>query len=206
MKALPLHTFISLSIFNIMARILCETLQLRGDQNCNDRGGILAAYYTEWDNIDWPTMLADPLLFDTANQQILGYAMNGGGVFSPIIGESKNSFYQFTYTSEQDYYDLLVTFAFKGQPLELRNNMQNAISCCNLVLHIYGRSGEQRVVGIDYDGEFFDPIVEYLRVGRHLDHGGQLGTRRSGHEVDFIGQSFFDPMFANVPREDIPLV
>ena len=188
-----------------MAVIACELLGLNSLNNCNDRGGIRTAFWAEYDGIDWPTMLADPLLFDPVNQQILGYAMLGGAVFSPIVGESKNSYYEFTYTSEQDFYQLLVTFLFKGKDRERRNRLQSAIACCNVVIHIYGRSGEQRVVGIDYNGEVFDPIVEFARVTRHLDSGGQLGTSRSRDELDLGGQSFYAPLWANVPQEDIPL-
>lgn len=188
-----------------MARISCELLALNSLANCNDRGGILAAFWTEYDNVDWATMLADPLLFDPVNQEILGYAMNGAGVFNEVTGESKNSFYTFTYTAEQDFYELAVNLYYKGKEITRRNRLASAIACCNIVLHLYGRSGEQRVIGIDYNGETFDPIVEFARVTSHIDHGGQLGTERSHDALVLGGQSFFPPMWANVPREDIPL-
>jgi len=188
-----------------MAVISCDLLALNSANDCNDRGGIRKAFWTEYNNIDWDTMLADPLLFDPTNEQILGYAMNGGAVFTEIEGESKNSFYEFTYTSEQDFYQLLVTFLFKGKDRTRRNRLQKAIACCNVVIHIYGRSGEQRVIGVDYNGEVFDPIVEFARVTRHLDSGGQLGTSRSRDELDLGGQSFYAPLWANVAESDIPL-
>lgn len=188
-----------------MAAITCALDTITNPASCNDRGGIRAIYWTEYDNIDWDTMAVTALQFDTANQEILDYAMVGGAVFNKVEFERKNAFYDFTYTRDQDFYELLITLMFKGKDRDRRNSLQSAIACCNIVVHIFGNAGEQRVVGVDWNGESFSTIVEQLAVTRHLDSGGQLGTSRGRDELDLGGQSFFAPLWASVAEADIPL-
>ena len=162
-------------------------------------------YWTEYQNIDWASMVASPTNFDTANHEVLEYIMNGGAVWSKVEFEKKQSFYEFTYTAEDDFYTLLLTLGFNGKDSARRTKLQKAIQCCEIVVHIFGYGGEQRVIGADYNGEVVESIVELQTVTRHLDRGGQLGTSQPGDEVDLGGESFFAPMFAQVTEADIPL-
>lgn len=188
-----------------MAQITCALDAISNPSSCNDRGGIRAIYWTEYDNIDWDAMAGEIADFDPTNQEILDYVMVGGAVFNQIEFERKNAFYDFTFTRDQDFYELLITLMFKGKDRDRRNSLQSAIACCNIVLHIYGNAGEQRVVGVDWNGDSFSNIVEQLAVTRHLDSGGQLGTSRGRDELDLGGQSFFAPLWASVAESALPL-
>lgn len=188
-----------------MAVITCALDAITDPSSCNDRGGIKSLYWTEYENVDWDTMLTDDTKFDTDNQEILDYTMVSSAVFSKVEFERKAAFYDFTYTRDQDFYQLLVTLQFKGKDRARRNSLQSAINCCAIVLHVYGNAGEQRVIGVDYNGEVFDPILEKLAVTRHLDSGGQLGTSRGRDELDLGGESFYAPLWASVDEADIPL-
>ena len=189
-----------------MAVITCGLEEILNPDTCNDRGGIFEIYWTEYNNIDWATMLADPLQFDPTNQQILDYEMVGGATFNRLTFQRKEAYYEFTYTGEQDFYQILVTMALKGKDRDRRNKLMSAIQCCNVYLHIYENNGGQRAVGVDYNGEVFRDLLDTLHISRHLDAGGQLGTSKGRDEVDFGGEAFFAPLFANVPVANIPLV
>lgn len=188
-----------------MAEITCQLDAITNPAVCNDRGGIRALYWFEADKVDWATMAADPLQFDTTNQQILGYTMLGGAVMTKLTFERKEAFYDFTYTRDADVYELLITLMFKSKDIDRRNSLQSAIACCNVGLHIYDNSGVQRVVGQDWNGDSFNDILEELAIARHLDSSGQLGTSRARDEMDLGGQSFFAPLFADVLEADLPL-
>jgi len=119
--------------------------------------------------------------------------------------ERKEAFYDFTYTADADVYELLITMFFKAKDSARRNSLQSAITCCNIGMHIYTNDGTQRVVGQDWNGESMDDMLEELRITRHLDSSGQLGTSRARDEVDLGGESFFSPLFADVAESELPL-
>lgn len=188
-----------------MAEITCALDQITNPSVCNDRGGIRALYWFEVEDVDWAAMAADPLQFDTTNQEILGYTMVGGATMNKVTFERKEAFYEFTYTRDTDVYELLLTLLFKAKDIARRNSLQKAIACCNIGVHIYGNSGEQRVIAQDWNGNQFDNILEQLSVTRHLDASGQLGQSKARDELDLGGQSFYAPLFANVDEAALPL-
>lgn len=188
-----------------MALITCALDAIEKQANCNRRGGIRALYWTQYQNIDWETTIADPLQFDPDTHEVLEYTMVGGSTWNKIEFEKKESFYEFTYSAEDDFYTLLLTLGFAGKSVARRLALQKAIQCCEIVAHVFGYAGEQRVIGVDYNGVTAESIVELLKVTRHLDRGGQLGTSRAGDELDLGGEGFFDPIFAQVVEADIPL-
>jgi len=151
-------------------------------------------------------MLADPLQFDSATHEVLGYTMLGGATMSRLSFIRKSAFYDFTYERESDVYTILVQWIFKAKDVARRLALQKAIACCNLGLHIYCNDGTQRVVGPDYNGDTIEEMLEALAVTRHLDSSGQLGTSRARDEMDLGGESFFAPLFAQVDRANLPLV
>lgn len=188
-----------------MAAITCALDEILNPAVCNDRGGIREAYWFNVDDVDWDDMAGDALKFDTTNQRILGYTMIGGATMNKLSFERKEAFYDFTYTADTDVYTLLITMLFKAKDEARRNSLQSAIACCNVGIHIYSNDGTQRVVGIDWNGDTFDGILEQLRVSRHLDSSGQLGSSRARDEMDLGGESFFAPLFAQVPVASLPL-
>lgn len=187
-----------------MALISCALDQINEVASC-DRGGIRAIYWTNVANIDFDTMKADALQWDSANQEILGYTMLSSAVFNKVEFDRKTAFYEFNYSEDSDVYALLLTLGFKGKDKARRNSLQSAIKCCGIIAHIYSNDGTQRVVGIDFDGDDFNTIAERLKVGRHSDVGGQVGSSKANDEIDLVGESFFAPLFANVQEANIPL-
>lgn len=172
---------------------------------CDDKGGIRVLYWTEYDNIDWDTMLGDVAEFTPATGLILGYSMVGGAVFNKVEFERKEAFYDFTYTSDADVVALLMTLAFKGKNNDRKNSLDKAIRSCAIVCHVYGENGIQRVIGVDYNGVAFSKIPSYLEIGRVLDSSGQRGTSKARDEMDIIGEADFLPMYATVDEANIPV-
>lgn len=181
----------------------CEIVEVTTSSTCNDRGGIRALYVIENSQIDWAGMVGDPAYFDAANQEIIALKFTTGANAKKWTFERKEAFYEFTYTAEQDFYNLLITLAFKGKDRARRNALTSAIACCDVTVVIFGNGGEQRIVGIDYNGTTFDPILELLRVTRHVDAGGQLGSSRGRDELDFGGESFTAPLFGALTEADL---
>lgn len=188
-----------------MPLLTCSLDEIAKPAGCNDRGGLRAAYWAKKSEIDFAAMVSNVLTFTPATQLIIGYTMIGGAVFTPIAFEGVGSFYNFTYTRDTDLYEQLVTLVFKGKDNPRKIAFQKAILCCDIVVHLYGNAGEQRVLGVDYDGVSLNNIPGSLQITRHLDDGGNLGTAKAKDELDFGGQSLFAPLFANVAEADLPL-
>ena len=72
-------------------------------------------YWTEYQNIDWASMVDSATNFDTANHEVLEYIMVGGATWNKVEFEKKQSFYEFTYTADDDFYTLLLTLGFQRQ-------------------------------------------------------------------------------------------
>ena len=195
-----------MDFMQFMALITCELDNIQKIANCADRGGYRKLYWFRPSEVDWATMLADPLLFDPATHTILDYAMIGGAVFTEVEFEPKSSFYDFTFTKETDVYSLLVSWIHKGKDPVRRLALQKAINCCDIGVHIYANDGSQRVIAQDYNGETMVDLLDPLAVGRHLDSSGQLGSSRSRDEIDLTGEAFYAPLFATVAEADLPLV
>lgn len=189
-----------------MAQIVCELPEILELDTCNDRGGIRQLYWTERKNIDFDAMLADPTKFDPVNELVLGYTMVGGATFNKVEFERKDAYYDFDFTEDTGVWSILMPMMFKGKSSDRRNKLQRAVQCCDIVAHIYDNIGNQRVIGIDYNGEVFDPIVKRLKVVRAKDASGQLGQSLARDEMDLGGESFFAPLFADVPVAELPLV
>ena len=185
--------------------ITCGLDEILKPDNCNDRGGIRAAYWFNSSDVDWDSMIAEPTDFDTTNHIILDYVMLNSATMNKINFEAKSGFFDFTYTSDADVYEILVQFMFRGSDNARELSFQKAIACCNIGLHLYLNDGTQRVVCQDYNGTTIQDQLEPLRVGRHLTSSGQLGTSKSREEIDLVGQSFFRPLFATVAESALPL-
>lgn len=188
-----------------MAEITCALNTIAESSTCNDRPGVRAAYWANYSDIDWDTMAGDPLDFDTTNQEILDYVMLSSAVFYKVNFERKGAFADFTYTRDQDFYNILVTLIMKGKDMDRRNSLTSAIPCCNVVLHLYMNDGTQRVVGVEWTGDAFQTMLTKLSIVRHLDSTGQVGTSRSRDEVDLGGESTYAPLFASVAESALPL-
>lgn len=189
-----------------MPAIVCELGQINGSAKCPDRGGFYDAYWTENQSVDWDTMFGDPLLFNPTTGQILDYAMVGGATFNRLTFDLKTAFYDFTYTSETDLFNLLLTMNFKGQDNDRKNALMSALQCCDVIFHLFANDGTQRVVGKDYNGLGFRDLLTPLRITRLLDSSGQLSTSKARVEMDLGGEGFFAPLFSTMDVADIPLV
>lgn len=188
-----------------MALITCALEEILNPPGCIGRAGISELYWYDVGTVDWAAMAADPLKFDATNQLVLGYEMIGDAIMNKITFEPKSAYYEFVYTQDTGVYTLFITLSFRGKDAARRNKLAAAIACCNIGLHIIGNSGEQRIVGQDWNGESFSNILIQLAIARHLDGGGQLGTSVARDELDFGGESFYPPLFGNVPKSSLPL-
>lgn len=188
-----------------MAEFVCALDEILDSGVCNERGGIRVAYWTEYNGVDWDTMLGDNTKFNATTGIILGYTMLGGAVFNKVDSLRKEARYQAEFTSDTDLYTTAVNFRFRGKSNTRKNSLQNAITCCAIVLHIYSNDGTQRVIGVDWNGATFNPYLEPLRISRHLDAGGQLSTSKAGDELDLSAESYNAPVFADVDEADLPL-
>ena len=179
--------------------------QISTATDCNDKGGIRVLYWTEYKNIDWVAMAADPLKFDTTNRIVLDYTMVASAVFNKVEFERKTAFYDFTYTSDADVVTTLLTLAFKGKDNARKNALDEAVRSCAIVCHIYDENGKQRVVGVDWNGVIFSLPVEYTEVKRIVDSSGQKGSSKARDEMDLGGEQDYLPLFATVTETAIPV-
>jgi len=183
----------------------CELADISTSDECNIRGGLKTVYWALYSDIDWEDMAADPLQFDTATQEILGYTMVGGAVFNKLTFERKQGLYDFTYTEDTGVYEQVVTMIFEGKSVTLRNALVSTIGCCKIILHIFDNNCLERVVGVEWDGVTFEPQVKTLRITRHLDSSGEFGTAPARDELDIGGESLFAPIYAQVGETNIPV-
>lgn len=183
----------------------CELSDISYDTACNIKGGLKAAYWAKISDVDWAAIAANPLLFDTTTQKLLGYTMLGGAVFHKLTFDRKQGFYNFTYTSDTDVYAQLITMIFEGKSITNRNNLVKAVSCCNLLIHLIDNNCQERIVGIEWNGTSFEPQISKLKITRHLDASGQFGTDKARDELDLGGESLTAPLYANVGETNIPI-
>lgn len=183
----------------------CSLDAISEPDDCNTRGGLSSAYWVKASDIDWNAMESDPTSFDPTEQKILGYIMVGAAVFTPIKFNRKGGSYSFTWTDETQSYEQLIPMIFEGKDSANRVAIQNAISCCKIILHLFDNNGLERVVGIEWNGSKFVPQVRNLRVVRHLDASGNLSGEKGREELDLGGESTFAPLYAEVGEANMPV-
>ena len=188
-----------------MPQIVCATPEILNPTTCNDRGGFYAAGWTTYEAVDWAAMAADNSKFDQTTATLLDYTMQTGGVFNILTSKAKDAYYEATFTSENDYWELLVAQIFEGKDVARTNAFNQAIQCCQLILHLFANNGKDRVFGVDWNGTSFQPTLEPLRVGRVLDAGGQIGSNKARDEMDLTGQSLFAPIHSTMAYANLPL-
>ena len=173
---------------------------------CGSKGGMRTAYWTTYDQIDWATMAADNTKWDSTNRLILEYVMQTGGSFKQLEFNKKSAFYDFDFTDETSVWTQLLTFFFFGQDNALKNSIDKATGCCNIIFHIFTTDGKQRMVGAEWNGTSFEIQTEPLIVTRVKDSSGQRGSSKPRYEVDLGGESDCAPLYATVVEGDIPLL
>lgn len=190
------------SFVNAACVTTCELNDLTSSDDCNTRGGIRLAFWAKYSDIDWEAMAAAPLIFNPTTQLILDYTMVGGAVFKKLEFERKAANYNFTYTSDTDLYTQVIATIFEGKDSANRNAIVEAIGCCKLILHIVDNNCQERVVGVEWDGTSFSPQITPLRITRHLDTSGVLGTDKGRDEIDFGGESLIAPLYSTAYAND----
>lgn len=183
----------------------CEVADIESSDDCNIRGGLKVAYWAQYNDIDWDAMTTDPAAFDPVNQCILAYTMVDGATWKKLSFDRKLGSYNFTYTEDTDLYEQVITMVFEGKSKENRNAFCKAIGCCKLVLHLFDNNCQSRVVGVEWDGQSFEPQVTTLRFGRHLDSSGEFGSTKARDEIDFTGESICPPMFSELEQSTLPV-
>ncbi len=195
--------------FNALCVTTCALSDIAYDSSCSIKGGLRTVYWARYSDIDWPAILAPhapPALptFDVPTQTVLGYIMIGNAKFNKLTFDRKSSFYNFTFTSDAELYSILMTIIFEGKSAANRQAFTNAVSCCDIVAHIFDNNCKERIIGVEYNGTSFEPQITKLRITRHLDSSGQFGTDKARDELDLGGESLTTPLFANVGELNIP--
>lgn len=183
----------------------CELDDISEDDDCNNRGGLKTVYWTKYDNINWATMATDPLKFNPTTQTILGFTMVASAVFTKLTFGRKQAFYNFTYTKDTDVYTQIITMIFNGKSVANRNALAKAVGCCKVIAAIYDNNCLSRVVGVEWNGDSFEPQITPLAITRHLDASGQFGTDKARDEIDLGGESLITPLYSTVLESAIPV-
>lgn len=183
----------------------CALAGLEEPDDCNTRGGLSTAYWAKESDIDWVAMAADALQFDHATQTIKDYTMVGSTKFTQIQFNRKGGSYNFTYTSDTQSYAQLIPMIFEGKTNANKLAIQNAISCCKVILHLFDNNGLERVVGIEWNGTKFTTQVLKLKIVRHLDASGTLAGEKAREELDLGGESAYAPLYATVGEANMPV-
>lgn len=187
------------------AYLNCALEELSTTSECKNRGGMRVAYWVSSDQVDWATIVADALQWDTATEILLDYTMLLSATFTKVTFERKTAFYDFTFTTDEDLYQVLITFIFEGKNAARRLSLQKALNCCSIVFHLFDNNGLERVVGIEFDGTNLSDPISRLKVGRHLDSSGTFGDSKARDEVDLVAEHLCAPMFATVTEAQIPV-
>lgn len=190
----------------LMCTFTCELTELVSDDSCNVSGGIQEAYWAQYGDIDWVTIAGDITKFDPVTQRLIGTpTMLGGAVWKLITPERKTAQYTFTWTEETDVYTQEIQLNFEGTSNAMRLAFVKSVKCCNLVLLIIDNNCQQRLVGVEWNGTKFLKQTKTLRFGTHVSQSGQKGSSKPGNNVTLIGESDYDPMFANLNLATLPL-
>ena len=183
---------------------LCQLDEIATDSACQKRGSFNRAAWAKFSDIDWDAIAASAAHWTAATEVLLDYIMVGPAVFNPIESEKKLSEYNFTYTSDNDFYELLILIQFEGKSASRRLSLQKAISCCDIIFHIFDNNGMERVVGVEWDGTSLVKPLDSLVIGRHLDTSGNFTGSKPRDEVDLTGESLSAPLFATVGYGAMP--
>lgn len=181
---------------------ICTLAAIERSSACKNKGGIKVAYWTQYGEIDWAAMAADPLQFDPTTQTILQYTMVGAGVFYKLTFERKESFYTAEYTDDNGFYECTITAVVEGGGVGLRNAFAGAIGCCEIVVHVIDNNCDGWVFGAEWDGVTFNVSLRSFRFGRHLQASGQLGTDKARNEYDLIGEQETPPLYSDITQAD----
>lgn len=184
--------------------VACDLGAITTNDDCASKGGIADAYWTKYNNVDWASMAANILMWNPTTLLILDYTMVLTAVFKQLEFKVEDSTYDFTFTEEADAYDQLIKFVFEGKSNSQTTAFRKAVGCCKIVLHVIDVNGLERVVGVEWNGAAFVKQLKTLRVVRHLDTSGQLGSARARDEMDLGGKSVRPPLYATVGASNIP--
>lgn len=157
----------------------CALDVVSSNSECGNKSGIRVAYWAKRTDVDWDSMATDNTKFDTTTKEILGYIMNTGGAFKKVSPNKKTSFYDFTYTNDTEIWLQNIKMDFLGKDNDRKNKFDNSTACCDMVVHVYGTDGTQRVVGIQWNGTDFEEQTEPFKVTQILDTSGQRGSSKA---------------------------
>lgn len=176
----------------------CTVTGLQTGSGCSYSGGIRRHFAAKYNEIDWAATLANPLQFDAATRRILGFTMIGGATWQEIKPERKGSLYTANYTTDQKSYVVQITNLFKGKGYLLRNGIDDALNCCNTVHYIIDNSCNERLFGVDYDGDAFALSVEGFRIIQHDDISGEIGGDDAQDTLIWGGEMERPAIYGNI--------
>lgn len=166
--------------------------------DCVKGKGVSRVFFAQASLIDWDAMYLSPLHWDSENEQIKDYIYLVGGVHHEIKFEKLGSVFFSERTSDNDYYETLLTLILKGNSPARAKKIRRLLNCCDLALHVYLSNGTQRVLGRDLDVTGFVNPVSKSELGRHRNDAGTLGGDDSRDELDFTQQTEYEPVYGNV--------
>lgn len=175
---------------------------LNTNESCARGKGIKKAYYAKRSDIDWEAMAADAAQFDQDTCTISGFTMLGGATFNTLNFAKKSGYYDFTYTSDNGFYELLIKMIFEGKSAVNAKEICKLIQDCNYVMVIIDNNCEGRVVGQEFTDGIFDSPLSELEIGTHLDSSGQFGGDKPRDEIDWIGETTCAPLFHDISQAD----
>jgi len=183
---------------SIVNNFECGLGEIATSQECSLIGSLQRAAWANFEDLDWDAI---------ADTQITGniiddVTMNGAAVFNELRIEKELSFYQSEYTADNRYYDTLATLVFNGKSAENAAVFTEAIRCCNIVLFLWDNNAKGRVLGVDLVGDVLDTPLRPLRIVRHLDAGGQLGTDEPRDEIDLQSWNLGTALFHDISWSD----
>jgi hypothetical protein len=150
----------------------CSPSDLQTDANCSDKGGILAVFVADEQDIDFDTM-DGPLYYDDANYAIIQWALAGGGEFAEFQFERRNGRLDSNYTREDGFYTVDVTdLIFRGHSATKTVAIGNMIGCCGIVGQVHDNNALARVFGKEYDTAFVNPLDKGVIQNHNDTHGG----------------------------------
>ena len=166
---------------------------------CDAGAGILRLWVANFSDVDWAASTI------TAGV-ITAIAMVATKTFFEVqLNDSKNAFFNATYSEDSRLYEVLATFFLTGGTSGQLDFINSLFNKC-LVAYVKLGNCKFRMIGVDQDEDGIMLPPTPLKVSRHLDSSGQLGDGSSArNEFDLKAEQFGAPLFGTVTADNVPV-
>lgn len=161
--------------------------------NCQ-KGGVIAAFLTSFDSVDWTTM-AGNTFFTAATDLILNFAMEGAAVFVPFTPEKKTLGNVSTFAGDAATWTNVLSGTANGLTNANRLALKN-MQCCDLVAVLFTADCQAIMIGAEYIRGAWVKTLDPLRLNAVVMNTFLAGgTDKASNAITLQGVSYNAPYF-----------